>query len=153
MPTKPKRNRAGKDKGIAPSPKGKRGFQKGIAANPNGHNGARLLFGTRDPFKQALIRSLKEAEETDSPQNRAVRLAAIAENLMREASQSKRNPIEAIRLLATTLDGKPQENVPPVQVNTFQLVLQNIRKLNLTDEQLEALENGSTLAGLPDFTG
>lgn len=150
MASKPKKKGAGKSGGIVPKPERKRGFVKGIAANPTGKNGAGdMLFGTRDPFKQALIRSLKEAEETTDPRKRANKLSAITDNLMREAAQAVRNPVEAIRLLATTLDGKPIENVPPVQFNTFQLVLQQIRNLDLTDEQLERLENGDDLETIP----
>ena len=95
------------------------------------------IFGTRDPFKQAIMRVLKEREE--DPQRAARRLDSIATKLI-DCALDLKNPLGYINSIADRLDGRAQSNEPPPQINTFQLTLNSIRNLNLTDEQLDELE-------------
>ena len=140
MASKPKKGK-GKSGGIAPKPKQKHGFQKGVAANPTGKNGYSnpMLFGTRDPFKQALIRVLKERDEALDPAKRARSLDGLATKLI-DSALDLQNPLGYINSIADRLDGKPQSNDPPASINTFQLVLNTVRNLNLTVDQLDELD-------------
>jgi len=124
-------------KRAAPNPTGKGGFKKGQVANPKG--APKQIFGTRDPFKQALMRRFKEYEESDDPRAKALRLDAAASTLIEQAILGK-SPVKALELLRDTLDGRPQASDPPPQINTINVMMNNIRALNLTDEQFHALK-------------
>lgn len=103
-------------------------FEKGHSANPGGK--PKQIFHTAKPFKQALMRALKERSDTGNIDE----LQRVADRLVEQAMTGM-YPLGAITEIANRLDGSPEKEAAAPQQNTLQLVMNSIRVLNLSPEQ------------------
>lgn len=107
-------------------------FKKG-APSPNPAGRPKQIFFTSKPFKQAIMRALRQR----SDEKQADELQEIANKLIDQALTGQ-FPMGAITEIGNRLDGAAEREPAAPQQNTLQLVMNSIRVLNLTTEQRDA---------------